>query len=76
LRLLNLLLAGRSAEALQVAAWMLRAKGYPPIVSDTVLATGEWSLSVEGSQRMAGLLLVPVRQLGILAALSIKPKNI
>jgi len=75
LRLLNLLLAGRSAEAVQAAARMLRAKGYPPIVPDRILASGEWSLSNEDSQRMAGLLLIPVRHTGILALLSIKPTN-
>ncbi len=75
LRQLNLLLAGRSADALQAAAQMLRAKGYPPIVPDSVLASGEWSLSTEDSQRMAGLLLIPVRRSGMLAALSIKPQK-
>ena len=75
LRLLNLLLAGRSAEALQAGARMLRAKGYPPIVPDIVLTSGEWSLSTEESQRMAGLLLIPVRRSGVLAALSIKPQH-
>ena len=75
LRLLNLLVAGRSAEALQAAARMLRAKGYPPIVSDSILTSGEWSLSTEDSQRMAGLLLIPVRRSGVLAALSIKPEQ-
>lgn len=75
LLLLNLLLAGRSAEALKVAARMLRAKGYPPIVPDSVLTSGEWSLSTEDSQRMAGLLLVPVRHPGLLAAISIKPQK-
>jgi len=74
LRLLNLLLAGRSAEAVQAAARMLRAKGYPPIVPELILASGEWSLSAEASQRMAGLLLIPVRRAGVLAALSIKPQ--
>jgi len=75
LRLLNLLLAGRSAETLQAAARMLRAKGYLPIVSDAVLASGEWSLSNEDSHRMAGLLLIPICQTGLLASLSIKPQN-
>lgn len=75
LRLLNLLLAGRSAEALQAAARMLRAKGYPSIVPDSVLASGEWSLSVDDSQRMAGLLLIPIRRSGVLAALSMKPQQ-
>ena len=75
LRLLNLLLAGRSAEAVQAAARMLRAKGYPPIVPDSVLTSGEWFLSTEDSQRIAGLLLFPVRHPGILAAISIKPQQ-
>jgi CRISPR-associated protein Csx17 len=75
LRQLNLLLAGRGAEAVQTAARMLRAKGYPPIVPDGVLTSGEWSLSTKDSQRMAGLLLIPVRRSGVLAALSIKPQQ-
>jgi len=75
LRLLNLLLAGRSAEALQAAARMLRAKGYPSIVPDSVFFNGEWSLSNEDSQRMAGLLLIPVLRPGVLTALSIKSQN-
>jgi len=75
LRLLNLLLAGRSPEALQTAARLLQAKGYSPIVPGVVFASGEWSLSVEDSQRMAGLLLVPVRQPGLLASICIKPRT-
>jgi len=75
LRLLNLLLAGRSAEAMQAAARTLRARGYPPIVPDSVLTSGEWSLSTNDSQRMAGLLLIPVRRSGVLAALSVKPQH-
>jgi hypothetical protein len=74
LRLLNLLLAGRSSEALQTAARSLRAKGYSPIVPDTTLTSDEWTLSTEDSQRLAGLLLIPVRSSGILAALSLKPQ--
>jgi CRISPR-associated protein Csx17 len=75
LRLLNLLLAGRSAEALQAAAHALRAKGYPPIVPDAVLTSGEWALSTEESQRLAGLLLIPIHQPGLIASLSIKPQH-
>ena len=75
LRLLNLLLGGRSAEAMQTAARMLRGRGYSPIVPDSVLTSGEWSLSTEDSQRMAGLLLIPVRRPGVLAALCIKPQH-
>ena len=75
LRLLNLLLAGRSAEAVQAAARMRCGKGYPPIVPDSVLTSGEWSLSAEDSQRMAGLVLVPIRRSGILAAISVKPQH-
>ena len=74
LRLLNLLLAGRSAEAVQTAARMLRGKGYQTIVPDSTLTSGEWSLSAEHSQRVAGLLLIPVRRAGVLATLSIKPQ--
>ncbi len=74
LRLLNLLLAGRSAEAMHAATRMLRARGYPPIVPDSVLTSGEWYFSTKDSQRMAGLLLIPVRRSGVLAALSIKPQ--
>jgi CRISPR-associated protein Csx17 len=74
LRLLNLLLAGRGGEALVIAAQMLRAKGYAPIVRDEVLLSGEWRLTLAESQRIAGMLLVPVCYPGFLAALSIKPK--
>lgn len=75
LRLFNLLLAGRSAEAIQSAARMLRAKGYPSIVTDKIPGSGEWYLSLQDSQRMAGLLLIPIRRPGVLASLSIKPKH-
>jgi hypothetical protein len=73
LRLLNLLLAGRGSEAVQTAGQMLRTKGYVPIVRNETLASGEWTLSQDDSKRMAGMLLIPVRQPAVLAALSIKP---
>lgn len=75
LRLLNLLRAGRGDEALVTAAQMLRAKGYAPIVRSEILSSGEWQLSSADSQRMAGMLLIPVRHVGVLASLSIKPKR-
>ena len=75
LSVLTLLLAGRSDEALLSATRSLRAKGYPAIVRDDTLRDGEWKLSDEDCRRMAGLLLVPVRRAGLLAALCLKPKH-
>ena len=69
------MLAGRSTEAVQATARMLRVKGYPPMVTDKILSSGEWHLSPQDSQRMAGLLLIPVHRSGVLASLSIKPKS-
>ena len=70
---LSLLLAGQSGRAIEKAAQKLRAKGYPPIVTDSAMTSGEFELSPNESRRMAGLLLMPVRHVGVLAALAIKP---
>ena len=75
LLLLNLLLAGRGEEALLNAAQMLRSKGYATVVHKEVLSSREWRLTPSDSQHMAGMLLIPVRHAGILAAISIKPKS-
>ena len=75
LPVLSLLLAGRSDEALLAAGRSLRAKGYPAMVQDDTLRSGEWKLSDDECRRLAGLLLVPVRHAGLLAALCLKPKS-
>jgi hypothetical protein len=70
---LSLLLAGQSGRAIETAARKLRAKGYPSVVTDSAMTSGEFELSLNGSRRMAGLLLMPIRHVGVLAALAIKP---
>jgi hypothetical protein len=71
LDVLTQLQAGRLCEAAHLAARRLRAKGYP-----TVLPDGDWEsleMDLDSCRRMAGMLLIPVRQPGICAALTIKP---
>jgi hypothetical protein len=72
---LSLLIAGQAGRAIEIAARKLRVKGYPPIVTDTMFAAGEFQLSPDESRRLAGLLLVPVRHVGVLASLAIKPQT-
>lgn len=71
LDVLTLLTAGRLAEAARLAARRLRAKGYPPILRETDLS--ETEMGIDQCRRMAGMLLIPVEEPGVCAALSIKP---
>lgn len=73
LDILSLLEAGRLPEAAQVAARRLRAKGYPAVVRDPDMLALD--LDVNDCRRLAGLLLIPVSQPGVLAALAIKPET-
>jgi CRISPR-associated protein Csx17 len=67
----TLLQAERLCDAAQLAARRLRAKGYPTVLRDTDLQ----SLHMDPDQcrRLAGMLLIPVRQPGVCAALAIRP---
>ena len=73
LDILSLLEAGRLPEAAQVAARRLRAKGYPAILRDLDLIALDMDLN--DCRRLAGLLLIPVLQPGVLAALAVKPES-
>jgi CRISPR-associated protein Csx17 len=73
LDILTLLEAGRLPEAAQAAARRLRAKGYPTVLRDQDLPA--LGMDSNACRRLAGLLLVPVLQPGVLAALVIKPKT-
>ncbi|GAB6167479.1 hypothetical protein JCM19992_34790 [Thermostilla marina] len=71
LDVLTLLQAGRLADAARLAAQRLQAKGYPPLLRDDDLQT--LGMSVRECRRLAGMLLIPVCQPGVCAALAIKP---
>jgi hypothetical protein len=73
LDVLTLLEAGHLAEAALTASRRLRARGYPSILREADLR----ALKMEPAQcrRLSGLLLVPVRRTGVLAALTIKPET-
>lgn len=73
LDVLTLLQAGRLADAAFLAARRLRAKGYPALLRDADLRTLEMDL--DQCRRLAGMLLIPIRQPGISAALAIKPET-
>lgn len=73
--ILNLLAAGRLADAVEVAARKLRAKGYAPIFDPRHADSAEIVMSLEGCRRLAGMLLIPVRHAGVLATLAIKPRT-
>ena len=73
LDVLALLEAGRLPEAVWQAAGRLRAKGYPAVVRDTDIPALDMDLAQ--CRRLAGLLLIPVRRPGVLAALAIKPET-
>lgn len=73
LDVLTLLLAGRVSEATQVAARRLRAKGYPAMLRDPDLQALD--LSTDQCRRLAGMLFIPVRHPGVLAALAVKPEK-
>lgn len=73
--ILNLLQAGRLAEAVEIAARKLRAKGYPPIFDPASGNALELNMTRDDCHRLAGMLLIPVRYAGVLAALAIKPRS-
>jgi CRISPR-associated protein Csx17 len=73
LDVLTLLEAGRLADAVQLAARRLRAKGYPPLLRDGDLQA--LTMTSDQCRRLAGMLLIPVRQPGVCAALAIKPET-
>ncbi|WP_347257899.1 type I-U CRISPR-associated protein Csx17 [Methylocaldum sp.] len=73
--ILNLLRAGRLADTVAIAARKLRAKGYPSIFDPHDADAAEVEMSSEDCRRLAGMLLVPVRHAGVLAALAIKPRT-
>jgi len=72
--ILNLLQAGRLPEAVEIAVRKLRAKGYPAIFDPRLSDAPEMKMSTADCQRLTGLLLIPVRHPGVLAALAIKPQ--
>ena len=72
--ILNLLQAGRLAEAVEIAVRKLRAKGYPAIFDPRLKVAPEIMMSTADCRRLAGLLLIPIRHAGVLAALAIKPR--
>jgi CRISPR-associated protein Csx17 len=73
LDILSLLEAGRVSQAVQLAARRLRAKGYPTVLREPDMQALE--MDVTQCRRLAGMLLIPVFQPGVLAALAIKPQN-
>lgn len=73
LDVLTLLQAGRLADAAVLAARRLRVKGYPPLLRDGDLQA--LKMDLDQCRRLAGMLLIPVRQPGVCAALAIKPET-
>lgn len=72
---LSLVLAGRVPEAAHWAGHKLKALGYPPVVPEAALQSQAFALSPTEARRLAGMLLIPVRNPGVLAALVIKPQS-
>ena len=62
------------AEAVGLAMRKLRAKAYPAIFDPRPSDAPEMKMSTADCRRLAGLLLIPVRHPGVLAALAIKPQ--
>lgn len=73
--ILNLLQAGRLPEAVGLAVRKLRSKGYPAIFDPRLSDAPEITMSTADCRRLAGLLLIPIRHAGVLAALAIKPRT-
>jgi hypothetical protein len=69
----TLLQAGRLSDAAQLAARRLLAKGYPPVLRGGDLQSLDMDL--EQCRRLAGMLLIPLRQPGACAALAIRPQT-
>lgn len=86
LDVLSLLEAERLADAVQLAARRLRAKGYPALLVDSTLdrqrhqanrhmLAEELRMSSEQCRCLAAMMLIPVQHPGVSAALSIKPES-
>ncbi|MFQ3593700.1 MAG: type I-U CRISPR-associated protein Csx17 [Gemmataceae bacterium] len=73
LDVLSLLEAGRLAEATQLAARRLRAKGYPAVLRDSDIASLPTQLDC---RRLAAMMLISVAHPGVSAALVIKPESV
>jgi CRISPR-associated protein Csx17 len=73
LDVLTLLQAGRLPDAVQLSTRRLRAKGYPSVLRDSDLQS--LNMDFDQCRRLAGMLLIPVRQPGVCAALVIKPQT-
>lgn len=73
LDVLSLLEAGRLSEAVGIATRRLRAKGYPTVLHDPDIQALD--LDVNHCRRLAAMMLIPVRQPGVLAALAVKPEK-
>lgn len=73
LDVLTLAQSGRLGDAAQLAARRLRAKGYPAVLRDDDIPALQ--MEVDQCRRLAGMLLIPVRQPGVCAALTIKPES-
>jgi len=72
LDVLTLLQSGRLPDAARLAARRLRAKGYPTVLRDGDLRSLDMNL--DQCRRLTGMLLIPVRQPGVCAALAIRPE--
>ncbi len=57
-----------------LAARRLRAKGYPAVLRDADMPA--LRMDSDECRRLAGMLLIPVRHPGVLAAMTIKPETI
>jgi CRISPR-associated protein Csx17 len=73
LDVLTLVQAGRLGEAVQLAARRMQGKGYPTVLRDA--DPQALDMHLDQCRRLAGLLLIPVRQPGVCAALAIKPET-
>lgn len=72
LDVLSLLEAEQLESAVQLAARRLRAKGYPAVLRDCDIASLPTQLDC---RRLASMMLIPVQNPGISAALAIKPET-
>lgn len=72
LDVLSLLEAERLADAAQLAARRLRAKGYPALLRDADIAGLPMRLDC---RRLASMMLIPVEHPGVSAALAIRPES-
>ncbi|MGH7467568.1 MAG: type I-G CRISPR-associated protein Cas8g1/Csx17 [Longimicrobiales bacterium] len=68
-----LLQAGRLSDAVQLVARRLRGSGYPTQLRDADLR--DLNMTGDECRRLAGMLLIPIRQPGVCAALTVKPET-